>query len=252
MLALIDGDIVVYNAGFANVERSYTCEDGTAWRYKKDAVDHCNQYALDISSIKKEVEDGPLDFALANIKKIINKIKTDTECDDYQIFLSGDENRRKLVDPTYKANRDEEHKPAWFNEMKEYLVERHGAIVTEYGAEADDYMGAYQNDDGSTIICTLDKDLNQITGWHYNWSTGEKTWIDSEEADMFFWKQMLTGDTADNIKGIYGVGPKTADRMLAGVPKHKRRCVVGLAYAVHFDEPEKKFLDNAELLYIDR
>jgi len=47
MIALIDGDIVVYSAGFANVERSYTTEDGAVFRYKKEAVAHCKDKGLD-------------------------------------------------------------------------------------------------------------------------------------------------------------------------------------------------------------
>lgn len=34
---------------------------------------------------------------------------------------------------------------------------------------------------------------------------------------MKFWTQMLTGDTTDNIPGCKGIGPKKAEKILAGL-----------------------------------
>ena len=36
-----------------------------------------------------------------------------------------------------------------------------------------------------------------------------------EESCEFFWGQVLTGDKADNILGIPGIGPKKAEKILA-------------------------------------
>jgi hypothetical protein len=249
--ALIDGDIVVYSAGFANNERTYHCEDGSMFRYKKDAAAHCAAKGFDISSIERRDAPGFLDFALANIRILLNKILEDTECVEYKIFLSGDDNWRRELAPSYKANRDATHKPVWFEEMKDYLILEHDAIVTKDGMEADDFLGLAQDVD-TTVICTLDKDLDQIPGWHYNWKSRETYYVTSDESNLFFWMQMLMGDSADNIKGIYGIGPVRAKTMLDSLPYERRKCLVGLHYALAFDDPEAVFTTNAKLLYINR
>ena len=189
-------------------------------------------------------------FAFANAKRIINKILEKTECDDYTVYLTGDDSFRKQIDPEYKAHRDGDAKPPYFESIREYLIREHGAIVTGSGLEADDYIGmaAAHN----TVICTLDKDLDQIQGRHFNWRSEEDYYISSEEGELWFWMQMLIGDTADNIKGIRGIGPAKAYALLDGLTVDEMRCKVGLYYAMEFDDPEKKYKDNAQLLYIMR
>ena len=39
-----------------------------------------------------------------------------------------------------------------------------------------------------------------------------------EEAENYFWKSMMVGDTADNIKGIAGIGPANAERIISNKP----------------------------------
>ena len=58
----------------------------------------------------------------------------------------------------------------------------------------------------TTIICTTDKDLKMIPGKHYGLDSREVTEVTLEEADRFFYCQLLAGDSVDNIKGIDGVG----------------------------------------------
>lgn len=53
-----------------------------------------------------------------------------------------------------------------------------------------------------------------VPGWHYRWEKGNvkeiKPWYQDELGGYrCFFKQMLTGDTVDNIHGLYGVGPKS-------------------------------------------
>ena len=50
------------------------------------------------------------------------------------------------------------------------------------------------------------------SGLHY-WQ-GEEWSISNEQARKFFYKQLLTGDTTDNIPGCKGIGPKRADDIL--------------------------------------
>jgi len=67
----------------------------------------------------------------------------------------------------------------------------------------------------NSIIVSIDKDLNQVCGYHYN-STKDKVYYISEaEGIRWFYEQLLQGDSADNIPGLPGIGPKTATKMLA-------------------------------------
>ena len=80
------------------------------------------------------------------------------------------------------------------------------------GMEADDYLGIHQNKD--TIICSIDKDLLQVSGRHYNFVKKEFYEIEELEGLRKFYKQLLTGDTSDHIKGIEGIGPVKAEKAL--------------------------------------
>lgn len=170
-------------------------------------------------------------------------ILEDTEADDYQIYLTGEGNFREEVAVTlpYKGNRDELHKPTHYTAIKQYLIDVWQAETVE-GMEADDAMGIEQYKDlvyvdgygyvnpidsaaspalAETIICTLDKDLDMIPGWHYNWRKKTKYWIDEEQAMRNFYKQMLMGDRTDNIQGVPKIGEKTAEKILATCTNEK-------------------------------
>ena len=106
----------------------------------------------------------------------------------------------------YKGNRDKSHKPEFYKEIKEYLIGKWGAILSEY-EEPDDVLGRAQEGDTTCIIST-DKDMLMIPGWHYNWVKRSFRYQSQLDADLFFWYQMITGDKAvDNIPGLKGYGP---------------------------------------------
>lgn len=178
-VALIDGDCLVYACGFAS-----------------DANARANG---------EPYED--LNFCLHGVKETISSILKNSECDDSVIFLSHPINSRMEVFPEYKANRDPAHKPHWYKEIKEYLLDKQFAILSNEGDEADDALGIAQMSNDDTVICTLDKDLDQVPGWHYNFSKNRKAdglyHISLTEGDRFFYKQLLTGDATDNIPGMF-------------------------------------------------
>jgi DNA polymerase-1 len=83
--------------------------------------------------------------------------------------------------------------------------------------EADDVLGIKATaKPGEFIVATIDKDLRQIPGKLYNWTKGKIENISLEDADFFFFTQLLTGDSTDGIKGIPGVGQKRAVAHLEG------------------------------------
>lgn len=181
--ALLDGDVLVYAGGFAS----------------------------DANAKRHGAEHEPLEYCLQTVKQKIVGVMDRAEADEYTIFLSHPVNFRESIFPEYKANRDTSHKPFWYSEIQDYLLETHKAVYSEEGDEADDAMGRAQmlalSQDRETIICTNDKDLDMIPGLHYNWSPTREAEgvyeLEDPEALRKFYTQMITGDTTDNIPGLF-------------------------------------------------
>src|SRR5258706_13648506 len=96
----------------------------------------------------------------------IEDILKATNADNYKVFLTSDDksNYRYTVSGTYKANR-KNPRPIYYGELREHLITfYHTTVVT--GEEADDALGVAQTSE--TIICSIDKDLNQCPGRHYD------------------------------------------------------------------------------------
>lgn len=227
-IALIDGDYLTYSCGFSS----------------------------DSLAKKAGEEREPLSYCLEGVRKTILKILDNTKATDYSIFLTGNSNFREEVATThkYKGNRDPTHKPIWYKEIKEYLINNWKAEIVE-GYEADDAQAFTQLQcPEDTVICGVDKDLLMIPGDHYNWKKDIYFSIDTlEDGLLNFFSQLLTGDTTDNIKGLRGIGPKKAEKILDGLTSSKDRLkAVGLWYAIKEDNPEERLVENAKLLWMMR
>lgn len=189
-------------------------------------------------------ENDELWIATSRTKELVEQILHDTGADEYEVWLTGKGNFRYTVYPEYKANRIGMVRPKWEKEVKEYLIADFGANVSD-GCEADDMMGAHQTE--NTIICTIDKDLKQIPGSHYNFVKREKFTVSREEADRFFYYQLLVGDPTDNIKGVPGIGKVKAERLLSNLVPTEYYNAVRDAYS------SAEELDlNAQCIYIWR
>lgn len=165
----------------------------------------------------------------------------------WELHLTGKTNFRNDVAVTvpYKGNRKSE-KPVHYHLLREYLELSWGAHVSE-NMEADDMLAIRATELGErSVIVSLDKDLDQVAGWHYNFVKKTLYHMTAEEGLFKFYKQMLTGDRIDNIVGVYGIGEKKAEKLLAGKTEHEMWdvCVelLGLDRAV----------ENAHLLYMLR
>lgn len=135
---------------------------------------------------------------------------------DVELWLSGKDNFRYSIYPEYKANRITAKRPKYEQEVKKYLVDTWGAEWSE-GCEADDMLGVRCTEIGpQSTICTIDKDLDMIPGYHYNFVKKERYFQTPEQASYCFYYQCLVGDTADGIKGVPGIGPVKAKRILDG------------------------------------
>jgi 5'-3' exonuclease len=181
MKALIDGDIIQYRCGFASDKQKYVAPDGHKEQYKKDIVAHCNAQGFHVDDVKTEVTYEPVEHCLHSVKLVIKGIMESIDATEAQIFLTGKANFRDDLYGKYKANRDRSRKPHHYEAIGEYLVKYWGAEVVT-GVEADDAMGWWQWKEilrapdlasTETCICTLDKDLNMIPGYHFNWVADE-------------------------------------------------------------------------------
>lgn len=252
--ALIDADILLYSIGFS-IDKTYYKVGRKKCKYKKDAKKWCDIHGIDYNEIIKHHEAGDLDEGIKTIDETIEGILDATSSSKGRLFLTGKNNFRYDVATTvpYKGNRDRDHKPHHMQALREYMIEEWKAEETE-GIEADDALGINQTED--TIICTIDKDLMMIPGWNYNWNKREFTEVSEREAWIHFYRQMLTGDRADNIVSIYPDTPTNA-RQLSHLLSYfdnerEMKCYVGGRYAQHFDDPEARMLENGKLLWIMR
>lgn len=202
----------------------------------------------------------------------IDKILEETEATSYTLYLTGDNNFRKQVATIlpYKGHRPEDKPPHWQN-IREHLIENYDAQVV-HGMEADDAVGIAQmgatlslstpdlkDKMPNTIICSRDKDLQMIPGWHYQWECGKqamrKWFVDETDAIRFFYKQLLTGDATDNILGLFGVGSKAACvKALDDIDdEYEMFCHVAKHYEDRFGSwYYSALLENAMLLWIMR
>lgn len=153
-------------------------------------------------------------IACSRAEGILHDINQTLGPSTQELWLSGSNNFRYDVFPEYKANRITTKRPRWEKEVRNFLIENYGAQVAE--GEADDMLGIRQTElEGNSLIATIDKDLDMIPGWHYNFVKKEKYFVTPEQAIRFFYYQCLVGDTADGVKGVPGIGPKKAENILA-------------------------------------
>jgi len=198
-------------------------------------------------------ENEPVELAIERIDGLLATILEKTGATEYRAFLTGKGSFRKTIYPEYKANRTQP-KPKWLAELRNYSVEVLNAEITNNGLEADDLLGINQTQD--TIICSLDKDLLQVEGKHFQWAISTATWSKEDmfldqtplEGKRLFYKQCLKGDSSDNIKGVAKIGEKKATDMLINCNTEQEMFdIVRKAY-----DDDDAFLMNARCLYILR
>jgi hypothetical protein len=184
MKALIDGDVLCYSVGSA------TDDEGKPLSW-------------------------PLTFA--RLKGKIEQIVRDSGADEFAVYVTGKGNFRhtEATIKPYKGNRNEP-KPHHYQRVRDYFSKAQDIeVVWCEGYEADDGMSIDQCENiEPTIICSIDKDLDMVLGWHYQWVVGDRKprppyFVDYIDGMRWFFKQLLMGDTTDNILGLYNVGKKS-------------------------------------------
>jgi len=256
MRCLIDGDIVAFACGFAADDIHYTIGK-RKFRYKTKANAWCDRHGYDREIIVKHHLPGDIAPTLLTVDAMITEVMDATEANEASVFLTGKKNFRYDIASSheYKGNRKESARPHLLPEIRDHLIDNWEAQVI-HGAEADDALGITQyaalKAGEDTVICSIDKDLLMIPGLHYNWNKKSFTEISENQGWFNFYKQMLTGDKTDNIVGIPGLGEKTANKILYGLGPVGMMRKVQEQYEKHFQHPELRMLENANLLWIRR
>lgn len=224
MIALIDGDIVAYRC-------AASCEP-----------------------TKAKPERETVDDAKHRAENLLQDIVHDTEATSYKVFLGGGKNFRKEIWPEYKAHRTKPN-PAYLPDVQQFLVEYWDATFTD-GIEADDALGiASSTEEESSVIVSIDKDLLQLPGLHYNFVTKNWTPVDSDTGDFNFWRQMVLGDRADNVFGFDGKARNDVPQMLLGAINELRDMSFAedrFRYVLDMYDSEERFVTNFKLLWILR
>ena len=167
-------------------------------------------------------ENDDFGIALYRVNELLDTILEETKATEYRAFLTAKDNFRKQIYPEYKANRTQP-KPIHLEALQHTAIKELGAEYASPTLEADDALGINQDkENSSTVICSLDKDLLQIPGLHYQWAFGTSKWQKDAvfmtqtelEGLRLFYEQCLKGDKADNVKGIAGLGDVKARKLL--------------------------------------
>jgi hypothetical protein len=211
-VALIDSDILCYRIGFA-------CDNESAGT------------------------------AIKTMDKFVTDLVSNRKFSSWELHLTGKGNFRDeyAVTVPYKGNRTNKPKPVHIKTLRQFLIEKWDALVAE-GQEADDAIAIRATELGDeSIIVSLDKDFDQVQGWHYNFVKNDLYYVTAEEGLLNFYCQFLTGDRIDNIIGVKGIGPVKAHKLLSTKVTEEDMfavCVEHLGY--------DRAVENGRLLYLRR
>lgn len=214
------------------------------------------------------MEIEPLKHALYNINSMMNKILSLTESGQYLGYLtaSGRSNFRFSIFPEYKANRKDARRPFYYEQIREFLQKKWNGVVIE-GQEADDECSIQQYelnkfgfdpDVTNSVVCSFDKDFNNIPGWHYNYVNNAIYYIDEIQALRNFYLQILTGDNSDGIPRIAkGWKKKKAEQLIkeANTESEMIQIVIEEIMTVHEaneDKSKKDMTMRARLVHLRR
>lgn len=154
-------------------------------------------------------EEDSVDEVLSAVDNYMRQIMRDTKLGKYVLFLTDSPSNFRntvAVSKPYKGNRKDLQRPQHLGAVREYLMEHYNAMMV-HGYEADDAIASAANRFMKSVVMTIDKDLLQIPGIHYNFVKEEWMFVGEDDARHNLWMQVITGDTTDNIPGLPKVGP---------------------------------------------
>ena len=190
---VIDGDLYLYRC-------AASCEEETDW-------------GDDIWSLSTDLKQAKKHFAAT-----VKDFEKDLDAKEVVVTLSGSNNFRKTVEPTYKWGRKKTRKPVGYKALTEWVKETYNTIQVDC-LEADDVMGILGSvPQTRAIVVSDDKDMKSVPCRLYRPVTEERLTISEADADRYFYTQTLTGDVTDGYAGCPKIGPKTAEKVLGSHP----------------------------------
>lgn len=242
MQPLVDADVLVYEVGFAG-ETAY---EGIP----------------------------PFDYVAEMLDSRVANICAMVEATSHPVmYLTGKGNFRYDIAKRTPYKERAGKKPFHYHNLKAYIKGRYDYVESK-GMEADDEMAIEQvRKPGRTIICTRDKDLRAVPGWHYGWELGNQATFGPTMVDecgeirlsgdrksikgtglLFFYSQCLTGDRVDSIPGLDGCGAVGAFNALAGcaTPQEAFKAVLEAYRGQYEDRAEEELLEQGRLLWMTR
>lgn len=218
-IALVDADLIAHRSSAIAEPVRYLAEFSNSYQ-KFDSSKDMKTATKESPPVRVWTykEDKGEDFALMIAKQTFDTIIHKVEPSAMMVFLSGRYNFRYQVATTvpYKWARETMGKPKYFRAVKEWIKSEYGASVSD-GIEADDAISITATGLGKAgFIISLDKDLHQVDGWHYNWVTDTVSRVSKKEACYNLFRQVIVGDATDGVPGLPGHGPKAAEKCLDG------------------------------------
>lgn len=253
---LIDADILQYEIGFAS--ESY-------WKH------------LHPEASLEWLADNPPPWEIAE-EQLLSRIATiEDECEATEpstFYFSGKENFRYqiAVSQPYKSGRG--FKPFHYKNIGAFLRGLYPYREAS-NLEADDLIGIESRtcttEERRGIICTRDKDLRALAGWHYGWELGKQARIGpllvadfgslclsdcrkklSGFGLKWFLAQCIMGDVTDSIPGIVGSGISAAYRALNDVSSYAEGLEVVRGLYQRKGYPPEYLLEQGRLLWMTR
>ena len=217
MIGIIDGDILVYRA--------------------------CHKAIKEGLSVTDTFDD------------LYEDLTDQMACESYSLHISGGGNFRKDLKQgftKYKGKRRE--KPANYLFLRDYILKNYECI-TAANYEADDTASVegtkYLKEGKLFMVATIDKDWKLIGGLFYNTQYKTLTAIGKIEAIEYFHKQLITGDSVDNIPGIYGMGIKKAEKLFKDKNLIEQFEAIIRQYKKHYpDDWQDRLNIMGKLLYL--
>jgi hypothetical protein len=239
----MDMDPAVYACGFASQSTRYVCvaeDEAGNLREAHFVADEQGPAGDKMKAWTRSLPEGtsvidkqriiipePLDHCLHIVRRhldgIYHAVRELPVCKSSSVsmrgFLSGPDNYRNGIakQAVYKGNRDPDNRPYHYEAIREYIRKYWDTVISR-NCEADDLISIMAEQATTQhrdyVVVSIDKDLDQIPGRHYN--PDKKVFYnqDRDSALLYFYQQSLSGDQTDNIPGCYKIGREKAEKFI--------------------------------------
>lgn len=242
-IAYIDGDILLH-----------TVLRRVRSQYRKE-------YNLELSEIEDYKNLDPtlhkaiMDDITEYIHETVENWTANSWCTRNKVVIGGPTNFRKKLFPSYKASKgrlkDKETRGDLYKFTKERVIEITKPTVSR-NCEADDVQAIWNTKNPNSVIVSLDKDMLQLSAYHLDVMNDRYFFQKPNDAYYAFCKQMLMGDTVDNITGIWRVGEAKSSKILKASKGDYKEAVKEVYRNTHKDRWEKEFELMGKLLWLQR